>query len=114
MSPALPNPCPLCGGTLENFRQLTICAGCHGNLLISSSAVVSTTAEFAAVSDAAAEAALSGGDVETRPTRSCTWCGKSGAAVKKLLQSATGASICNECVAFCSDVMAAELGDDWR
>src|SRR5262245_18269701 len=43
----------------------------------------------------------------------CTWCGKDGAAVRKLLGNGA-VSICNECVALCADVMQAELGDGWR
>jgi hypothetical protein len=43
----------------------------------------------------------------------CTWCGKDGGAVRKLLGNGT-VSICNECVALCADVMDAELGDGWR
>ena len=115
MIPDVPNPCPLCGGTLEHYRHLTICASCHGNLLISSSAVVAATGEFAAVSEEAASRVLDDpSDGETRAARSCTWCGKTSATVKKMLQAATGASICNECVAFCAEVLTAELGDDWR
>ena len=113
MTPALPNPCPLCGGTLEHFRQLTICAGCHGNLLISSSAVVAATGEFAAISEEAASALVESSD-PGHAARVCNWCGKPAATVRKLLQAATGAAICNECVAFCAEVMTAELGDDWR
>jgi ATP-dependent Clp protease ATP-binding subunit ClpX len=43
----------------------------------------------------------------------CSWCGKPGTAVKKLLGNGTVA-ICDECVALCADVMDAELGDGWR
>ena len=43
----------------------------------------------------------------------CTWCGKEGGSVKKLLSNGS-VLICNQCVAFCAEVMEAELGPDWR
>ena len=43
----------------------------------------------------------------------CSWCGKLEAEVKKLLGRGS-AALCNECVALASDVMEAELGEDWR
>lgn len=39
----------------------------------------------------------------------CSFCGKSGSQVKKLV-AGPGIFICNECVALCCDVMATELG----
>jgi ATP-dependent Clp protease ATP-binding subunit ClpX len=111
-----PAPCLVCGGPLANARQVTMCAGCHGRLLVASTAMVATTGEFTAVSDEAAasvlEGAVAGGAVQPAPT-ACTWCGKLADRVKKLLRG-NDACICNECVALCADIMQAELGEDWR
>jgi hypothetical protein len=43
----------------------------------------------------------------------CSWCGNDQYAARKLL-SRGDAHICNQCVALCADILAAELGDDWR
>lgn len=58
--------------------------------------------------------------VETSPnlqrpntTNVCSWCGKLEAQVKKLLGRGT-AALCDECVSLASDIMEAELGQDWR
>lgn len=110
------SPCPVCGGALSHARQLTLCGTCHGNIMAASTARVSSTGEFAAVSideatGAPAQPARSQAPAE--PSVACTWCGKPRDQVKKLLQG-NQASICNECVALCSDIMSAELGEGWR
>jgi len=105
------SPCPLCGSELAHARQLTVCGACHGNVLAASTATVSATGEFAALSFDSAGAVLE--DAAPRPVLACTWCSKPSEQVKKLLQS-NQVAICNECVALCSDIMSAELGEDWR
>jgi hypothetical protein len=45
---------------------------------------------------------------------SCSWCGKPGTQVKKLLSggaAGTGVHICNECVALCHVILRDELPD---
>lgn len=43
----------------------------------------------------------------------CSFCGKSGTAVGKIVAGPTPAvAICNECVALCSQIMAEEDGPD--
>jgi hypothetical protein len=111
-------PCLLCGGPLDDAQPITVCVGCHGRLLVASSAMVSSTVEFAAVSDLAADAMLEGGSANAaagpgRAFSACTWCGRTADQVKKLLRG-NDACICNECVALCSDILQAELGEGWR
>jgi len=43
----------------------------------------------------------------------CSWCGKLEAQVKKLLGRG-GVALCNECVSLASDIMEAEIGENWR
>ena len=43
----------------------------------------------------------------------CSWCGKLEAEVKKLLGRG-GVALCDECVSLASDIMEAELGENWR
>lgn len=110
------SPCPVCGGTLTHARQLTLCGTCHGNILATGTAKVSATGEFAALNMETAAAVLDAPPPNLRtgaPVLACTWCSKPREQVKKLLQG-NQVSICNECVALCSDIMAAELGSDWR
>jgi hypothetical protein len=110
------SPCPACGGQLSHARQITLCGACHGSIMAASTARVSSTGEFAALSMDAANALLA--ETPAPPAQpsavlSCTWCSKPRDQVKKLLQG-NQVSICNECVALCTDIMSAELGDDWR
>jgi hypothetical protein len=49
---------------------------------------------------------------ESTSEKTCCWCSKSSADVKKLL-SQGGYHICNECVALCADILRMELGDDF-
>jgi hypothetical protein len=109
--------CPLCGRALARERPIVVCGDCHGSLEAAGGGSVRTTSEFAAV--AQVQAAPPGDAIEhtdeyapTGPTAACTWCGKSASAARKLLSHGQ-LHICNECVAFCADILAAELGDDW-
>ncbi len=119
--------CSMCAGEAGE-DAVTVCAPCHRRTAASAHASATasvtasmmdalasgglrTTAELAVpalppelATDAAALAASPAG---------CTWCGRDGAVVKKLLGNGA-VSICNECVALCADVLQAELGDGWR
>ena len=99
--------CFLCAGEVGADAAM-VCAGCQRRHV--ATVPVRATGEFV-VPAMAAELAETG----TAPSvaGSCTWCGKDGGAVKKLLGNGT-VSICDECVALCADVMDAELGDGWR
>lgn len=97
--------CSLCSGELGPDGAM-VCGGC----LRKGAVPVRATGEFMAIQPPP--------DPEpsepiTVAAAGCTWCGKDGAAVKKLLGNGAVA-ICNECVALCADVMDAELGDGWR
>jgi len=102
------NQCSLCAGEVGPDGVI-VCGGCQRR----SVAAVRATGEFMAVSappdhdpepvDRQGPSAAGG----------CTWCGKDGGKVRKLLGNGA-VSICNECVALCADVMSAELGDGWR
>ena len=111
--------CPVCDKDLSEPRDVQVCSNCYDGLLSKGIVAVSRTGEFAAVS-AQAAAALLDGDLADLPVGSpvssisaCTWCGKQREQVKKILSS-PNAHICNECVALCSDILATELGEDWR
>lgn len=100
--------CSLCAGEV-GADGLTVCAACHRR--VAGTVPVRATGEFMAMTsppDHAEPAAAPG-----QGAAGCSWCGKDGAAVRKLLGNGT-VSICNECVALCADVMDAELGDGWR
>lgn len=110
--------CPLCAKEREPATAVTVCEGCFRRAEASRAPEMppATTGEFAAVAPDIASALLE--ETANPPPRPagevrCTWCGKSGADVKKLLSNQT-AHICNECVGFCAEILAAELGDDWR
>jgi hypothetical protein len=112
--------CPTCADPLERARPISVCGACHDRLLARGDIPLTSTAEFAAMTPATAEQLLAA-DPDTQPGSparvgggaSCTWCGKAGSEVKKLLSSGP-AHICNECVGLCAEILAAELGDDWR
>ncbi len=113
-------PCPICAGSLDDAQSVFVCGRCHGQLASNGAIEVRATGEFPAVSqmamlpEDAAPTAPAGGRRPTDPAvHNCTWCGKPGDQVKKLLTQG-GAKICNECVALCADIMQAEVGDDWR
>ncbi|MCA9673439.1 MAG: hypothetical protein H6709_09105 [Kofleriaceae bacterium] len=97
--------CPLCAGELGP-DAVPVCGACHRRAL----GPVRTTAEFAVpmVASAVPEPAPPPPSADT-----CSWCGKAGAEVKKLLGNGAVA-ICDGCVALCADVLDAELGDGWR
>ena len=108
--------CPTCSGDLEDPRTISVCSRCHHRLLARGDIPLASTAEFAAITPALASELLSAGDQAAATGARevcCTWCGKPRSEVKKLLSSGP-AHICNECVGFCAEIMAAELGDDWR
>jgi hypothetical protein len=100
--------CFLCAGEV-GADGAAVCGGCARRHL--STVPVRATGEFVVP---AMPADLDSGPAPGAPgAGSCTWCGKDGSAVKKLLGNGT-VSICDECVALCADVMDAELGDGWR
>ncbi len=110
------SPCLLCGGSLRDARQVSVCRDCHGKLAISATAQVASTGEYTAMSDEAVARILAEGEMPAllKPVAAvCTWCGKAADQVKKILRG-NDACICNECVGLCADVMEAELGEDWR
>jgi len=100
--------CYLCAGEVGPDGA-SVCAVCVGKTL---GPTVRATAEFivphvpAEVLDAADR-----GDAAAHGR--CTWCGKGADEVKKLLSNGA-VLICNQCVAFCAEVMEAEVGPDWR
>jgi len=103
--------CPVCGGDLAGGDLVMVCSSCHGHL---GGVVVRSTSEFRAPTEAVLDAAEPG--LEGMPRASaeqCSWCGKGRGDVKKLLTSGQVA-ICEECVALCSDILTAELGDGWH
>jgi hypothetical protein len=117
-------PCPLCGQSIDGDHQVSVCSGCHHSLAASAAPTMRSTgeysvAEIASAAEAAREMAeQSGGPRRKRPVTApnfavCSWCNKPRREVKKLLSKGQ-AHICNECVALCSDILQAELGDDWR
>jgi hypothetical protein len=110
--------CPICGGALKRAMSIDVCGECHESL---SGGAVRMTGEFTVPSPAALAAAEAGDAVPPAqmPTAAgaCAWCAKSeggGAGQVKKLLGRSGVALCNECVALCVDILAAELGDDWR
>jgi len=110
--------CPICRRQSEPANQIFVCAPCHGDLIARGQVALTSTAEFAAMTPARAAEIL--GRVEpsdAEPTgtagASCSWCGKAKKDARKILSNGN-AHICEECVALCSDILTAELGDDWR
>lgn len=113
-----PDPCPLCSNALE--PAVTICQSCfrRTEAEIGPEIPLASTGEFAALHPETAAALLERTGTSPRPGEApsetrCTWCGKAASEVKKLLSNQS-AHICNECVGFCAEIFAAELGDDWR
>jgi hypothetical protein len=110
-------PCPICGRDLAHPQSVFVCSPCHEALQASGAVSVHITGEFPAVSQLAnmpEGAATPRARRATNPAEHhCTWCGRAGDTVKKLLTQGA-VKICNECVALCADIMQAELGDDWR
>lgn len=92
-----------------------VCTPCHKSLG-SAGLSVGATGEFRVPT--AEEAMLIAGESDEpgeRPNANgaCSWCNKPESSVKKLIGRA-GTALCNECVSLASDIMDAELGDDWR
>jgi hypothetical protein len=115
-----PPSCPVCGHDLLDAQSIYVCGRCHVSMQATGAISVHTTAEFPAMSQLAfapdgGVPNIGGGPrAPTDPGQtSCTWCGKSGKDVRKLL-SQSGAHICDECVALCADIMTTELGEGWR
>ena len=90
---------------------MLICGPCHKGLG-GSGLAVGATGEFRVPSEAYLEAAGAAGE-RVHAVNVCAWCGKLENQVKKLLGRGDVA-LCNECVALCSDILTAELGDGWR
>ena len=105
--------CPLCGADMREPRTVHVCGNCQHGLASGAHIEVRSTGEFrvSAVMEAASEYG-DRGTGEPGVVR-CTWCSRDQAEVRKLLSQGT-AHICNECVALCSDILFAELGEDWR
>lgn len=100
--------CPVCTGALGGGELILVCGGCRARLGVGP---VRTTGEFRVP----AEFAEAGPAAAPEPAAvaACSWCGRAGDQVKKLLGTPQ-VSICNECVALCADILSAELGPDWR
>lgn len=111
-SPDTP-PCPLCGRALTDPCAVHVCHGCHANVIGSGNIRVASTGEFRVDQILAAAEELGGGAPAAASGVGCSWCGKPAEEVRKLLSRGV-VHICDECVALCSAVMQAELGDDWR
>jgi hypothetical protein len=105
--------CPICAQALEGGELVMVCHPCHkslgGGLSVNATGEfrVPTAQELLEHEDEPAQTA------RPQTTAVCTWCGKLEAEVKKLIGRG-GASLCNECVSLASDIMEAELGQDWR
>jgi hypothetical protein len=105
--------CPLCGQSVDEPHEITICGACHGSLHRSGDVAMRSTAEFSVdqlLADADLHTAATAPAVAAPATVACTWCGRTAHQVRKLL-SHGNAHICNECVALCAEIMAVELGD---
>ncbi len=129
--------CPVCRGPLAGGELILVCAPCRDQL---GGAAVRTTGEFRVPAGLVAglEAGMASGSeagmaaaAGATPARSpgaatppaagagaaaataCTWCGKPGDLVRKLLGHGAVA-ICDGCVALCADILEAELGPGWR
>jgi hypothetical protein len=98
---------------LEKAQPVTVCAACHHSL----SATIRPEHSGEFTFPMASTLALVGVAPAIAPSPTdalrCSWCGRGASAVKKLLTGGQ-AHICNECVALCSDILLAELGEDWK
>jgi hypothetical protein len=110
-------PCPLCGRTHEHPMRLEVCGDCYQEMTAAGAGVLQATGEFHAMTPDRIKMLEMGASRPRSqtgtPDLACTWCGKPRSEVKKILSGQSG-HICNECVALCSDILAAELGPDWR
>lgn len=100
--------CPVCSGSLAGGELILVCAPCKDRLGVGG---LRATGEFRVPTELIEppSATKSGPGA----MHGCSWCGRAGDQVKKLLGTASVA-ICNECVALCAEILQAELGDDWR
>jgi hypothetical protein len=110
--------CPLCNGALVDAKQLRVCSACHDSLQLGGAIPVTATGEFAAMPGSQAARILANPpppsvDLERDESASCSWCGKGQNQVKKVL-SRGSTHICNECVAFCTEILSMEFGDSWK
>lgn len=109
--------CPLCTAELADALNLRVCSTCHDNLQLGGALPLTTTAEFAAMPNAqaarilAAPPGLHASEGGEEPQ--CSWCGKTRAQVKKVL-SRGNTNLCNECVAFCVEILDMEFGAGWK
>jgi len=103
-------PCPVCRGELADGDLIMVCGPCRDRL--GGAVQVRATGEFRIPSELAADLG-DGATAVPGTAQSCSWCGKAGDQVRKLLGTAAVA-ICDECVSLCADILEAELGPDWR
>ncbi len=90
-----------------------VCHPCHRSL--GGGLAVNATGEFRVptAAELMEHVAETPNTVRPSTTNVCSWCGKLEAQVKKLLGRG-GVSLCDECVSLASDIMEAELGENWR
>ena len=90
-----------------------VCNPCHKSL--GGGLAVNATGEFRVPTSAELMEHVEDSPNTIRPNtiNVCSWCGKLEAQVKKLLGRG-GTSLCDECVSLASDIMEAELGENWR
>ncbi len=90
-----------------------VCPPCHKSL--GGGLAVNATGEFRVPTAAELMDHVEESPNVVRPNtiNVCSWCGKLEAQVKKLLGRG-GVSLCDECVSLASDIMEAELGENWR
>jgi hypothetical protein len=105
--------CPICAQALEGGELVMVCHPCHKSL--GGGLSVNATGEFRVPT---AQEVLEHMDepspgVRPNTVNVCSWCGKLEAEVKKLLGRG-GVALCDECVSLASDIMEAELGENWR
>jgi len=105
--------CQLCGAEMREPKVVHVCRACHGTVQAGGAVNVRSTGEFklTEIMQAAADYSPPPSSGEMPAVR-CTWCGRDGDEVRKLL-SQGNAHICNQCVALCADILHAELGDGW-
>ena len=105
----MPDPgdtCPLCRAALHEHPTVAVCQPCVDRL---TGAPVRATGEFLVPSLPAVTEPTLGLEAPV----DCAWCGRPRTEVRKLLGQ-RGVSICDGCVGLCVDILAAELGPDWR
>jgi hypothetical protein len=105
--------CPICNQALEGGELVMVCNPCHKAL--GGGLSVNATGEFRVPTAAELMDHVDETPHTARPNtvNVCSWCGKLEAQVKKLLGRG-GVALCDECVSLASDIMEAELGENWR